>query len=116
MRATASLICLGAGAGLIRSGLRDARGTDVTARSGGLVVEVRGHPAPRVCRCWPAASPRLAAAASFAGDQFLTGGGKPERGNITSPLTRSLAGGCGLPAAGYQPWPARDLAGPSAPR
>ncbi len=37
------------------------------------------------------------AAASFAGDQFLTGGDKPERGNITNPLTRSLAGGGGLP-------------------
>jgi hypothetical protein len=46
MRATA-LVCLGAGAGLIRSDLRNARGTDVTARSGGLVVEVRGT-RPRV--------------------------------------------------------------------
>jgi integrase len=95
MRATA-LVCLGAGAGLIRSDLRNARGTDVTARSGGLVVEVRGT-RPRVVPVLARYQPRLAAAASFAGDQFLTGGDKPERGNITNPLTRSLAGGGGLP-------------------
>jgi len=95
MRATA-LVCLGAGAGLIRSDLRNARGSDVTARSGGLVVEVRGT-RPRVVPVLARYQPRLAAAASFAGDQFLTGGDKPERGNITNPLTRSLAGGGGVP-------------------
>ena len=41
MRAT-GLACPGAGAGLIRGDLRDARGTDVTCRSGGVVVTVRG--------------------------------------------------------------------------
>ena len=41
MRA-AGLVCLGAGAGLIRGDLRDARGTDVARRSGGVVVAVRG--------------------------------------------------------------------------
>jgi integrase len=41
MRA-AGLVCLGAGTGLIRGDLRDARGADVTARSGGVVVTVRG--------------------------------------------------------------------------
>src|SRR6202035_4353455 len=41
MRA-AGLVCLGAGAGLIRGDLRDARGSDVIARSGGVVVTVRG--------------------------------------------------------------------------
>jgi hypothetical protein len=40
----------------------------------------------------------LLPAAAFAGDSFLTGGTEPERGNITNPLTRSLAGGGGLPA------------------
>jgi hypothetical protein len=39
MRA-AGLVCLGAG--LIRGDLRDARGADVIARSGGVVVTVRG--------------------------------------------------------------------------
>jgi integrase len=37
MRA-AGLVCLGAGAGLIRGDLRGARGSDVTCRSGGVVV------------------------------------------------------------------------------
>ena len=41
MRA-AGLNCRGAGAGLIRGDLRDARGSDVIARSGGVVVTVRG--------------------------------------------------------------------------
>jgi len=39
----------------------------------------------------------LLEAAGFAGQNFLTGGTEPERGNITNPLTRSLAGGTGLP-------------------
>jgi hypothetical protein len=39
----------------------------------------------------------LTSAAAFAGEAFLTGGTEPERGNITNPLTRSLAGGTGLP-------------------
>jgi integrase len=94
-RATA-LICLGAGAGLIRSGLRQARGSDVVRRSGGLVVHVRGA-RPRAVPVLARYQPRLIEAAAFAGEQFLTGGRKPERGNITNPLTRSLAGGSGLP-------------------
>src|SRR6516165_9828812 len=40
MRA-AALVCLGAGAGLTGAGLRAVRGTDVTTRSGGVVVQVR---------------------------------------------------------------------------
>ena len=35
MRA-AGLVCLGAGAGLIRGDLREVRGTDVACRSGGV--------------------------------------------------------------------------------
>jgi integrase len=41
MRA-AGLVCLGAGAGLIRGDLREVRGSDVACRSGGVVVTVRG--------------------------------------------------------------------------
>jgi len=41
MRA-AGLVCLGAGAGLIRSGLRQVRGSDVCCRAGGVIVTVRG--------------------------------------------------------------------------
>jgi hypothetical protein len=96
MRAVA-LVCLGAGAGLIRADLRQARGTDVMARSGGVVVEVRGS-RPRAVPVLARYQPRLLEAAAFAGQNFLTGGDKPERGNITNPLARSLAGGSGLPA------------------
>jgi integrase len=95
MRATA-LVCLGAGAGLIRSDLRQARGSDVTQRPGGVIVEVRGA-RPRAVPVLARYQPRLLEAAAFAGRQFLTGGEKPERGNITNPLTASLAGGTGLP-------------------
>jgi hypothetical protein len=93
----AALVCLGAGAGLIRSDLRNARGTDVHARSGGVVVEVSGA-RPRAVPVLARYHARLLEAAAFTGQQFLTGGELPERGNITNPLTRSLAGGTGLPA------------------
>ena len=39
---SSGLVCLGAGAGLIRADLRAVRGTDVTCRSGGVIVDVRG--------------------------------------------------------------------------
>ena len=94
----AALVCLGAGAGLIRSDLRNARGTDVCCRSGGVIVEVRGGRAPRAVPVLARYHAPLLEAAAFAGQQFLTGGTEPERGNITNPLTRSLAGGSGLPA------------------
>ena len=55
MRA-AVLVCLGAGAGLIRGDLREVRGTDVACRSGGVVVYVRAA-ARTWCRCWPATTP-----------------------------------------------------------
>jgi integrase len=93
-----ALVCLGAGAGLIRSDLRQARGTDITCRSGGVIVTVRGGRAPRTVPVLARYQTRLLEAAAFAGDSFLTGGTEPERGNITNPLTRSLAGGGGLPA------------------
>ena len=44
MRA-AGLVCLGAGAGLIRADLRAVRGSDITCRSGGVIVQVRGSAA-----------------------------------------------------------------------
>jgi integrase len=94
----AGLACLGAGAGLIRSDLRAVRGTDVTARSGGVVVTVRGGRAPRVVPVLARYHDRLLAAAGFAGEHLVTGGTDPARHNITNPLTRSLAGGSGLPA------------------
>jgi hypothetical protein len=93
----AGLICLGAGAGLIRSDLRSVRGTDICCRSGGVIVQVRGGRAPRAVPVLARYHEPLLPAAAFAGQNFLTGGTEPERGNITNPLTRSLAGGGGLP-------------------
>jgi hypothetical protein len=55
MRA-AGLVCLGAGAGLIRADLREVRGTDVICRSGGVIVQVRGQrarPVPVLDRSGP---------------------------------------------------------------
>ena len=95
MRA-AGLVCLGAGAGLIRADLRDVRGTDVACRSGGVLVTVRG-PRPRAVPVLSRYHGRLLAAAAFAGDCLLTGGTDPARHNLANPLTRSLAGGAGLP-------------------
>jgi integrase len=95
MRA-AGLICLGAGAGLIRADLRAVRGTDVTCRSGGVIVTVRGA-RPRAVPALARYHERLLAAACFAGTGLVTGGTDPGRRNITTPLTRSLSGGDGLP-------------------
>jgi len=96
MRGTA-LICLGAGAGLIRADLRAVRGTDITARSGGVIAEVRGGRRPRAAPVLDRYHGPLLAAAEFAGSQLVTGGTDPARRNITSPLARSLAAGAGLP-------------------
>jgi hypothetical protein len=95
MRATA-LVCLGAGAGLIRAGLRAVRGTDVTCRSGGVLAEVRGA-RPRAVPVLARYHDRLLAAAASAGTGLICGGTDPARRNITTPLTRSLSGGAGLP-------------------
>jgi integrase len=95
MRA-AGLICLGAGAGLIRADLRDVRGADVTCRSGGMVVTVRGA-RPRTVPVLSRYHARLAAAAQAAGTGLICGGTDPGRRNLANPLTRALDGGSGLP-------------------
>src|ERR1700733_1326249 len=95
MRA-AGLVCLGAGAGLIRVDLRDVRGTDVACRSGGVVVQVkgpRGHVVPVLARYHE----RLLAATGFAGNALICGGADPGRRNLTNPLVAALDGGGGLP-------------------
>ena len=95
MRA-AGLVCLGAGAGLIRADLRHVRGTDISARSGGVVVTVRGR-RPRVVPVMARYHEPLLESAGFAGSQPVTGGTDPGRRNVTTPLITSLAGGAGLP-------------------
>ncbi len=98
MRA-AGLICPGAGAGLIRGGLRGARGTDVACRSGGVIVQVRG-PRARAVPVLSRYQDRLLAAAAFAGTALICGGEDPGRRNITNPLIAALDGGGGLPRPG----------------
>jgi integrase len=95
MRA-AGLVCLGAGAGLIRADLRAVHGTDVTCRSGGVIVTVRGA-RPRAVPVLARYHGLLLAAAEHAGTGLICGGTDPGRRNITTPLIRSLAGGDGLP-------------------
>ena len=93
---TAGLVCLGAGAGLIRGDLRDVRGTDVACRSGGVLVSVRGA-RPRTVPVLSRYHSRLLAAARFAGSGLVCGGTDPGRRNLTNPLIRALDGGTGLP-------------------
>ena len=95
MRA-AGLVCLGAGAGLIRGDLREVRGSDVACRSGGVVVTVRGN-RPRAVPVLGRYHVPLLEAARFARDALICGGTDPGRRNITSPLISALDGGTGLP-------------------
>ena len=96
-RARASgLVCLGAGAGLIRGDLREVRGTDVACRSGGVLVSVRGA-RPRAVPVLSRYHARLLAAARSAGTGLVCGGTDPGRRNLTNPLVIALDGGGGLP-------------------
>jgi len=95
MRA-AGLVCLGAGAGLIRADLRGVHGADIACRSGGVVVQVRGRRA-RTVPVLARYHGRLLAAARFAGSALVCGGADPGRRNITNQLVTALDGGGGLP-------------------
>ena len=95
MRA-AGLVCLGAGAGLAGADLRGVRGSDVICRPGGVIAEVRGA-RPRAVPVLARYHDTLLASAAFAGTGLVTGGTGPGRKNVTTPLTRSLPGGGGLP-------------------
>jgi integrase len=92
----AGLVCLGAGAGLIRGDLRDVRGSDVACRSGGVIVQVRG-PRARAVPVLARYQARLLAAAGFAAAGLVCGGTETSRRNITCPLVAALDGGGGLP-------------------
>ena len=95
MRA-AGLVCLGAGAGLIRAGLRAVRGSDVLRRPGGVIVQVAGR-RPRAVPVLPRYHARMLEVARSAGTGLVTGGTDPGRRNLTNPLIRALDGGNGLP-------------------
>ncbi len=101
MRA-AGLACLGAGAGLIRSGLRHVRGADVICRSGGVIVTVGGS-RPRAVPVLARYHQPLLASAASAAEHLVTGGTEPGRENITNPLVTALAGGTGLPRLDTSP-------------
>lgn len=94
-RRASALVCLGAGAGLVGTDLRAVRGSDVTARHGGLVVNVAG-PNARVVPVRAEFCDRLAEAAAV-GDGYLIGFAHPRRKNVTAPLVASLAGREHLP-------------------
>ena len=108
MRA-AGLVCLGAGAGLIRADLRAVRGTDVTCRSGGVIVAVRGA-RPRAVPVLARYHDRLLAAARVRRDRAghrRHRSRPPEHHHPADPV----AGRRGRAApAGHLP-AARDLAG-----
>lgn len=91
-----ALVCLGAGAGLARQDLRAVAGTDVVARSGGVLVLVRG-PRPRAVPVLARYQARLLGAGTWAGGGLLVSGGSPGRHNLSTPLVASLSGGSGLP-------------------
>jgi integrase len=92
----AALVCLGAGAGLIRADLREMRGSDVITRSGGVIVQVRGA-RERTVPVLPRYHEPLLAAAASAGDGLVLCGTDPGRRNLTNPLVNALDGGGGLP-------------------
>ena len=65
---SSGLVCLGAGAGLIRADLRAVHGTDVICRSGGVIVAVRGA-RPRAVPVLARYHGRLLAAAAIRRDR-----------------------------------------------
>lgn len=95
VRASA-LVCLGAGAGVIASELRHVRGSDVTARAGGVIVIVGGRRARSVPVLERYQQPLLGAAA-FAADRLLVGGREPGRRNISDELCAALSADRSLP-------------------
>jgi hypothetical protein len=90
------VLAAGVGVGLTGADLRAVRGSDVACRSGGVVVDVHGA-RPRAVPVLSRYHDILLACAQFAGPGLITGGTSAVRKNITTPLTRSLSGGTGLP-------------------
>ena len=95
MRA-AGLVCLGAGAGLIRADLRTVRGSDVACRSGGVIVQVRGT-RPRAVPVLARYHGRCRHRRSSPAGIWSPAEPIPARRNLTNPLIRALDGGSGLP-------------------
>jgi hypothetical protein len=95
LRASA-VVCLGAGAGVIAGELRHVCGTDVVARSDGVLVQLVGARS-RAVPVLERYHERLWEAASFAGDRFIVGGRNPDRRNVTDTLSAALSTDSSLP-------------------
>jgi len=85
-----ALICLGAGAGLVGNELRHVTGSDVSARSGGVVVTVRHGRRPRSVPVLSRFCGRLLSASCFAEERYVIGGRDPERENVTDRLVAAM--------------------------
>ena len=108
MRA-AGLVCLGAGAGLIRGDLREVRGTDVACRSGGVIVTVRGA-RPRAVPVLARYHARLLAAARVRRHRADLRRDRSQPQEPDEPAGPRAGRRDGPAAAGHLP-AARDLAG-----
>ena len=95
LRANA-LICLGAGAGVIAGELRHVRGSDIVARSGGVIVQLGGARS-RAVPVLEHYQQRLLEAARFAGERYAIGGRNPDRRNVTDTLSAALSTDSSLP-------------------
>jgi integrase len=91
-----ALICLGAGAGIIASELRLLRGSDVVARSDGVLAIVSGRRSRSVPVLLRYQQPLLEAA-QFAGTGLIIGGREPGRRNVTDVLCAALSSEHSLP-------------------
>src|SRR5690242_9386317 len=92
----AALVCLGAGAGLIRGDLREVRGSDVACHCGGVIVTVRGA-RPRTVPVLARYHARLLAAARFTRDRAGLRRNRPGPPEHYEPAD---------PRAGRRHWPA----------
>jgi integrase len=91
-----ALICLGAGCGLIGGELRRVRGSDVSVRSRGVVVDVGGS-RQRTVPVLSAYHDRLLCSAKAFSDSYLVSGPNPDSHNVTNPIIRAMSKVTDLP-------------------
>jgi integrase len=91
-----ALLCLGLGAGLSGSDLRQVTGQHVQERHGAVVVEICGR-RERTVPVLARYGEKLLVSARYSGAAYLTGGSSPERRNLTARLVGNLAGGDDAP-------------------
>jgi hypothetical protein len=81
---------------VIAGELRHVRGSDVVARSGGVLVTVGGA-RTRSVPVLERYQQRLLEAAAFAGERYVIGGRNPDRRNVTDTLSAALSTDSSLP-------------------